>query len=1035
MKRFFYYIKNFCILFLLIYPISCETPPINKNSTIISPKIEQENDNNMLVSNGKHTNQKSVLNEKSKIKNKKKLHDKGSSHKNDESKIVENKSKVVNINQQNKYQSQIKAQNYELPHISSNKNKLFRGVSVVSINSKNKWEEIHFYDKTYAVIIGIDKYKSLPSDQHLSYAISDAKAVERLLRNKFLFNKIFTLYNEQATKNNILGLLLNKLSKVSKNDAVFVFFAGHGGQEKTDFGDIGFIIPYDGNFEDMRTVISMTAIRDDISKRIKAKHVFYVMDSCYSGILVSKRSATSVKTRRSIDYLKQIAREPVRQVLTAGSANQKVMDGGPEGHSVFTGRLLEIFNDANDYITANEISSIIKEKVFSDAKARGHIQTPKSGELFGLGDFIFMPSITKKIGNIKDQIAGLENELIKIKNAETIAIEHQNRVAQRKAERMRKIAESKLIAKKLEEKRLNEEKLLREKRKQEHINLMSKQQKQKEEEEERLAKLQHEVELKRKQYKKSMITSLDDALREMQTLDKEIKDIRLKFINDLKKRILSIAQLYSDNYSSSSLVKDEFETEAEYQDRIRKHTNGIQNTNKSEFEKAIYLIQTSYENQIQSLKNQIIEVSHSAYTVYGHDALIIKLGKYDADKQSFKVTVASKNIKRPVYPQGRVVFVSSSSGQARRVGIQKGDIVLKYNNINVLPGVNWDRLKQTVVSDKVVIEIDRKGTLLYFSLNKGKIGIDTYVGEYLNLDPNQYAIHGDIFVPRPDARRFKQNYINNFISAELKVLPASPFMSLVTQAKIIDESNDKIYDLFKSDYLCLGNRIVYDNTNHIYWLTLVHKQKLSWYGANNLLGKLNYKGLKGWRLPTISEFQNLQYKKFKYFFNFPNGEFHTNTEHGVHDSQINFWKKKIYKENKNERELFTFSLPKDYHLDRYVFFPVRFFKLNSLIVFDTQQKIIWSNYNIDNKYTWLEANRYLQSFTYSGLKGWRLPTAKEFSSLYDNTILGPNKIFNFNYSEYHTKDRQGGHDIQYNPKKNKTYKESINEREGVMCVM
>jgi len=140
-----------------------------------------------------------------------------------------------------------------------------RGIKVVAIDkSSNEWKEISLYNKTYAVIIGIDNYPNLSSDAQLSYAVSDAKAVERMLSNKFLFNEIYSLYNEQATKSNILGLLLNKLSKVSKNDSVFVFFAGHGGQEKTDYGDIGFIIPYDGHFDDMRKVISMMIFRKEL---------------------------------------------------------------------------------------------------------------------------------------------------------------------------------------------------------------------------------------------------------------------------------------------------------------------------------------------------------------------------------------------------------------------------------------------------------------------------------------------------------------------------------------------------------------------------------------------------------------------------------------------------------------------------------------------------------------------------------------------------------------------------------------------------
>jgi len=227
-----------------------------------------------------------------------------------------------------------------------------KGVNLLLVDDKTQqWEEISLYKKTYALIIGIDKYPLLGPEHQLSYAVSDAKAVEKMLKRKFVFNQFVTLYNEQATKSNIMDILLNKFSNISKNDAVFVFFSGHGGQEETDYGPLGFIVPYDGNFKDMRKVISMTTVKNDISKRIKAKHVFFVIDSCYSGLLLTKRGDQTQKTNRDVAYLKQIAKESVRQVLTAGSANQQVLDGGPNGHSVFAGRFLEILDSVDDFVT------------------------------------------------------------------------------------------------------------------------------------------------------------------------------------------------------------------------------------------------------------------------------------------------------------------------------------------------------------------------------------------------------------------------------------------------------------------------------------------------------------------------------------------------------------------------------------------------------------------------------------------------------------------------------------------------------------
>lgn len=894
-----------------------------------------------------------------------------------------------------------------------------RGLKIVAEDySTKEWEEISLYNKAYAVIIGIDQYPNLPHDQQLSYAVSDAKAVERMLQSKFIFSKTYSLYNEQATKSNIMDVLLNKLSKVSKDDAVFIFYAGHGGQERTDYGEIGFIVPYDGNFTDMRKVISMTTIKEDISKRISAKHVFYVMDSCYSGLLVTKRSGGTKETKRNLTYLKQIAKEPVRQVLTAGSANQEVLDGGPGGHSVFTGRFLEILDNADDFITATEVSSLVKERVFSDANTRGHLQTPKFGELFGLGDFIFMPSVSKKIGDIKQQISDLERELREIEQAEEKASTYKDAAAKREAERKRKVAEAKLKAKKLEEQRLAEERALRKKRELERLARLEAQKKKQAEEDWRLASLQKKVDEKRTKYKTSMILSLDGALKEMQSLDRQINDIKAKYIEELKKRIMAIAENYSNSFTQINLEKDEFETEEEYQSRLAKQVKRKQSSNQEKFSQAMKTVENAYNEQIAPLVQQMREISKSKYKIYGHDALMIKLGKYNADKESFEITIASKNIKRPIYPQGRYLFVSNVSRQAKRAGIKKGDMLLKYNNIVLEPGLDWDRLKQSVITDTVDMEVQRDGRVLSFSLKKGRIGVDTYTDDYAKgLEPDQFIVNGELHVPRKDARKFKQNYLNGFITAELQVSTITPLISLVTGAAVVDESNDLQYDLFKSRFVNMGNRLTYDTDNNIIWLTKIN-QKLSLDGATNFVNRFEYHGLKGWELPTIRHMRSLKNTNVLWYF-----------KRHIYYQTISDNKYPTYNPTKDstccERWGYVVAIlpwiqfETDHFHNIFDLYKKDYMKISKNLVFDNRNKLLWINDFASNKQmTILEAKKYIKQLEYAELRGWRLPSLKEFKSLRDNTIPGLSDFFAFPHGYYQTITNNKY--PTYNPRKDST---------------
>lgn len=259
---------------------------------------------------------------------------------------------------------------------------------------------VPLYRKMVAVVIGIDRYKNLPVHQQLRYAVRDAEGVAAVLSDNYSFDTVVTLFDEDATRAGILQLLQGEVAaRVGPDDAVFFFFAGHGITHQTGkYGPLGFIVPHDGSFDDKLSWrnISMEYFKNEISRQIAARHVFYVIDACYSGLLLETRGAVD-PPKRNLEYLRELTREDARQVLTAGTDKQPVLDGGPRGHSVFTGRLIEKLESVDDYITAKELSTWISERVYHDAVARGHVQRPVSGPLWGLGDFVFVPRSTSGV--------------------------------------------------------------------------------------------------------------------------------------------------------------------------------------------------------------------------------------------------------------------------------------------------------------------------------------------------------------------------------------------------------------------------------------------------------------------------------------------------------------------------------------------------------------------------------------------------------------------------------------------------------------
>ena len=245
------------------------------------------------------------------------------------------------------------------------------------------------YRESHAVVIGIDDYKHWP---RLSYAVNDARAVRDLLveKQRFKPENVALLLNADATRERILYELGDRLAdpkRVAREDRVFVFFAGHGATRRLPNGrSLGYIIPVEaGQAEYQSQAVSMTNFQD-VSEAIPAKHVLYVTDACYSGVALTRGGGDP-----SGAYLKEMGRRTVRQILTAGGADQEVADNGPNGHSIFTWALLQGLEGRADlsgdgYVTGAELGAYVGPTVSALSR-----QTPAFGNLVGSegGEFVF----------------------------------------------------------------------------------------------------------------------------------------------------------------------------------------------------------------------------------------------------------------------------------------------------------------------------------------------------------------------------------------------------------------------------------------------------------------------------------------------------------------------------------------------------------------------------------------------------------------------------------------------------------------------
>ena len=227
----------------------------------------------------------------------------------------------------------------------------------------------------HALVIGNDSYSSF---KPLSNAVNDANDVASLLRSKYNFNvEILT----NATRYDIVSALSNLRNSVSAKDSILIYYAGHGILDTET--DEGFWLPIDAAEDnDVHWISNETIMRS--VRRMKAKHVLVVADSCFSGTLTRGITIKDI----SPNYINKIVQKKARTVLTSGGL-EPVSDVGGGNNSVFASSFLNALSNNDGVLDGNQLFSIIRKQVMLNSD-----QTPEYGDIRKAGhdggDFLFV---------------------------------------------------------------------------------------------------------------------------------------------------------------------------------------------------------------------------------------------------------------------------------------------------------------------------------------------------------------------------------------------------------------------------------------------------------------------------------------------------------------------------------------------------------------------------------------------------------------------------------------------------------------------
>ena len=246
-------------------------------------------------------------------------------------------------------------------------------------------ETIDLYDESHALVIGVSDYTngwpSLPGVKRDIEAVSAA-----LQKQGFQVEKV--LNPTRAQFDQAIRRFISRWGQAERN-RLLIYYAGHGQTLTTvDGRELGYIVPADappstnsGAFK--QVAVSMSEI-ETYALQIEARHVLFVFDSCFSGSLFEAM-------RGLPDAIASKTARPVRQFITAGTAEQSVPD-----NSVFCGQFIEGLNgeadlDKDGFITGSELGMFLENKVTNYSK---RAQTPRYGKIrnpnLDKGDIVFV---------------------------------------------------------------------------------------------------------------------------------------------------------------------------------------------------------------------------------------------------------------------------------------------------------------------------------------------------------------------------------------------------------------------------------------------------------------------------------------------------------------------------------------------------------------------------------------------------------------------------------------------------------------------
>ena len=260
-----------------------------------------------------------------------------------------------------------------------------RGMKPIKVRTRTG-QEIELYKDSYALVVGNSTYTK--GWNPLGGALQDVEEVAAALKK----HSFTVTLKKDLTKPEFEDAFEKFVTEGRhENNRLLFYYAGHGHTEKLANGDdLGYLVmvdaplPEDDRINHRKSVDMESLVTQ--AKRIQARHVLFIFDSCFSGTILN-----ATRNQEQPENISYSVRQPVRQFITAGRANEGVPD-----KSVFKQAFLNLIEGSarqpvpDDYITGEELGFYLKHQVPIYNKGQhpqyGKINDPNLDQ----GDFVFV---------------------------------------------------------------------------------------------------------------------------------------------------------------------------------------------------------------------------------------------------------------------------------------------------------------------------------------------------------------------------------------------------------------------------------------------------------------------------------------------------------------------------------------------------------------------------------------------------------------------------------------------------------------------